>query len=87
MIIGYSFGDRHINSILLDAARMGAKFFVVDTAGVNVLYKQPHGGAVGQTLRDQMWPSVIGGSRRPLTSTFNNDRIEHDKLSDFFHYL
>jgi hypothetical protein len=87
MIIGYSFGDRHINSILLDAARVGAKFFVVDTAGVNVLYKQPHGGAVGQTLRDQMWPSVIGGSRRPLTSTFNNDRIEHDKLSDFFHYL
>jgi hypothetical protein len=84
MIIGYGFGDGHINSILLEAAQAGAKFFVVDTAGVNVLYKQPHSGAVGQTLRDQMWPTVVGGSRRPLTSTFNNDRIEHDKLNSFF---
>ena len=84
MIIGYSFGDRHINSILLEAARHGAKFFIVDTAGVNVLDKRHSADRVAQRLWHDLAPHVIGGSRRPLSSTFNNDRVEHDKLSNCF---
>jgi len=84
MIIGYGFGDRHINSILLEASRRGAKFFIVDTAGINVLDKRKDGDQIAQQLWDQIGLNVIGGSRRPLSSSFYSDRIENEKLHGFF---
>jgi len=84
MIIGYGFGDRHINSILLDAASSGAKFFILDAAGINVLDKRQSTDHIAQRLWIEIPPSIIGGSRRMLSSTFNQDRVEHDKLVQFF---
>jgi hypothetical protein len=52
MIIGYGFGDRHINSILLKAAEVKAKFFIVDVAGIEVMNK--HNGP------DQIDPATVG---------------------------
>jgi len=84
MIIGYGFGDRHINSILLEAAQRGAKFFIVDTGGINVLDKRGSDDQIAYRLWDQMAFSIIGASRRQLSSTFSSDRIEHGKLHSFF---
>ena len=84
MIIGYSFGDRHINSILLKAAEAKAKFFIVDIVGIEVIDKRKGQDQIAQRLWDVLAPQIIGASRRPLTSTFGADRIEHAKLHGFF---
>jgi hypothetical protein len=84
MIIGYSFGDRHINSILLKAAAAKAKFFIVDLAGIEVMDKRGGQDQIAQQLWGALGPHVIGASRRPLTTTFGADQIEHAKLASFF---
>lgn len=84
MIIGYGFGDRHINSILLKAAEVKAKFFIVDVAGIEVMDKRKGQDQIAQRLWDALAPQIIGASRRPLTTTFGADRIEHAKLQSFF---
>jgi hypothetical protein len=84
MIIGYGFGDRHINQILLQAARVGAKFFIVDIAGIKVIDKRNGQDQIAQQLWDALAPQIIGASRRPLTTTFGADQIEHAKLQNFF---
>jgi hypothetical protein len=35
-------------------------------------------------LLAQLSPCVIGASRRPLTTTFGNDLVEHAKVMKFF---
>jgi hypothetical protein len=84
MIIGYGFGDRHINSIILEAAMAGAKFFIVDVAGINVFDKRSSTDQIAARLWDQLAFQIVGGSCRPLGSTFSTDRIENEKLHDFF---
>jgi SIR2-like domain len=39
MIVGYGFGDEHINKMLVEAARAGAKFFIVDLIGADILHR------------------------------------------------
>lgn len=39
---------------------------------------------IAQRLWDELAPQIIGASRRPLTTTFGADRIEHAKLQSFF---
>jgi hypothetical protein len=84
MIIGYSFGDRHINGILLKAAAAKAKFFIVHTAGIEVMDKRTGHDQISQQMWDSLGPHVIGASRRPLATTFGADQIEHTKLQSFF---
>ena len=82
MTIGYSFLDSHINTPILAAKGLGV--FIVDPAGIDV----------GLTARERTAQipiqsritgmSVIGVSKRPLTSTFNADALERDKVLDFF---
>ena len=75
MTIGYSFGDEHINEIIGDAAKKGGlKIFIVDLAGATVVLKPST-----QSLTPHIW----GASRRPLSSTFRDDRVEHEKISAF----
>jgi hypothetical protein len=75
MTIGYSFGDQHINEIIVEAAEKGGlKIFIVDLAGVSVVLKPS-----AQRLTSHIW----GASRRPLSSTFRDDRVEHDKIRAF----
>jgi hypothetical protein len=85
MIIGYSFSDRHINSVLLSAQAAGARFFIVDPYGVDAMDKrQTSNDSVTYGLWDRMPQAIIGASRRPLASTFGSDRVEHAKLNRFF---
>jgi SIR2-like domain len=37
MVIGYGFGDAHINSAIQTAADKGLKMFIIDTLGVDVI--------------------------------------------------
>jgi hypothetical protein len=86
MVIGYSFGDEHINSAIGNAADLGGlSLFIVDPDGVDVLdkWKGRPGMPKPQPLRDQLSLHIRGASRRPLTSTFGHDRVEHAKLMGF----
>ena len=86
MVVGYSFGDKHINEVIGHAADQGGlTLFIVDPEGVDVLDKWKgynHGFPPPQPLRDQLSPHIRGASRRPL-STFGNDRVEHNKIMAF----
>jgi hypothetical protein len=87
MVIGYSFGDHHINEAVGKAATNGQLgIFIIDPAGVDVLDKQDprHPIRVHSALQEQLEPCVIGASRRSLTAIFGNDRVEHDKVTQFF---
>jgi hypothetical protein len=87
MVIGYGFGDDHINLAIREAVtRHGLRVFIIDPMGMDVLDKN-----IGQALitvphdlAATIWPSVIGASRRSLTSTFGSDLVEHAKVMRFF---
>jgi hypothetical protein len=86
MIIGYSFNDDHINEHLTAGARAGAKLFIVDPFGLDVIDKRdPRVRAhypplpLFQNLRD----NCIGASRRRLRTTLHSDRVECKKLAEF----
>ena len=87
VVIGYSFGDEHINEVIGRAADQGGlTLFIVDPEGVDVLDKWKgylHGVPPPQPLRDQLNPHIRGASRRPLSATFGYDRVEHGKLMAF----
>jgi hypothetical protein len=76
MVIGYSFGDAHINDAIVDGLKAGLKLFVVDPGGMKVLDNEPRIAA----FRSQ----IIGFSTRPISSTFGGDRYQHLQLSKFF---
>ena len=87
MVIGYSFGDRHINEAIRGAVDTSLKMFIIDPAGVDVLDKRDKRAAISPPVdayMEKIMPNVIGASRRPLTAIFNNDRVEHDKIMRFF---
>jgi len=87
MVIGYSFGDEHINTALIDAARGGSlRLFIIDPCGVDVLERSPLAASTG-TLPDpkQLQGYVVGASRRLLSQIFGGgDPVEHAKVMRFF---
>jgi hypothetical protein len=86
MIIGYSFSDAHINQAILDAAH--AKIYLVDPAGEKALDKRDGRAQIpdrpGELLL-QIPRRLIGISQVPLSSTFNDNLVEHSNLIRFFH--
>src|SRR5579862_8977603 len=87
MVIGYSFGDDHVNRAITEAveAGHGLKLFIVDPEGVGVLdkWKNRLGVRPSQVLEEKLGLSIRGASRRALSSTFGQDRVEHAKLLGF----
>jgi hypothetical protein len=86
MVIGYSFGDQHINEAICNAAgKGGLRLFVIDPQGVDVLDKRDPRAAIRgpAPLKDRLDSIIIGASRRPITSTFGDDRVEHSKVMRF----
>jgi len=83
MVIGYSFGDEHINVAIRDAAEKGTlKLFLIDPSGVDVLTKNrlaPPG-----YMFEKLQPHLIGASRRLLSEIFGGDMVEHGKVMRFF---
>lgn len=87
MVIGYSFGDDHINEAIGKAAdARQLRIFIIDPAGVDVLNKQNPRAAirVPEPLVERLSASIIGASRRPLRSTLVSDQVELDKVMKFF---
>ena len=86
MVIGYSFGDRHINDAIAEGVEHGLKLFIVDPAGVDVIdkrQKEPVGRGRDEYM-DKLGPHIIGASRRPISSIFDDDVVEHAKVMKFF---
>jgi len=92
MIIGYSFSDNHINKEILNAiTQSDLRLFIIDPKGVDVLdNRDPETVARASVslppteLMEQLSPRVIGASKRPLTTTFGGDLVEHAKVMRFF---
>jgi hypothetical protein len=87
MIIGYSFGDGHINSIIRDAATKGLKTFIIDPFGVDVIDKRNTKAQIPEPITELMnalMPGLIGASRRPLNETLFRDLVENEKVMRFF---
>ncbi len=86
MVIGYGFGDPHINQALIDAAPTGLQLFIIDPGGTDVLDKRPRIPlrALTDPLMDALQPAIIGASRRPLTAIFGGDLVEHSRVMGFF---
>jgi hypothetical protein len=82
MIIGYSFGDAHINQMIFSAVEIGLKIFIVDPLGVDVI------GSNRSLPLNPGFPvrnAIIGASRRPLRNTLSGrDMVELNKINRFF---
>ena len=80
MVIGYGFGDKHINDIILDGIlNHGLVQFIVDPSGLALLDKL----APTISVKHQIQLRLKGISERPLSSTFGGDRVEWSKLNRF----
>jgi hypothetical protein len=84
MIIGYGFGDAHINDLLIAAASEGAQFFIVDTNGIGVLASAAGTRGIPSQFKMAMQHSIIGGSRRSLKESLYSDTVERTKIMKFF---
>lgn len=86
MVIGYSFGDDHINNMIREAVVGGnLGIFIIDPLGANVI-DENRGATIytpGQ-LAVELWPHLIGASRRSLRDIFGKDPVEHSKVMKFF---
>lgn len=82
MIIGYSFGDTHINQMIFAGVEAGLKIFIVGPEGAD---------AIGSNKSRPLNPgfsirnAIIGASRRPLLATLSGrDMVENNKINRFF---
>jgi SIR2-like domain len=82
MIIGYSFGDAHINKMIFDGIDAGLKIFIIDPLGADVIgSNQSLPLNPGFPVRN----AIIGASRRPLLKTLSGqDVVEWNKINHFF---
>lgn len=86
MVIGYGWGDDHVNRLIFDAAKTNASLgiFHVHPEGRDAIYRgrnEPIASYPAPTLANL---KCIGESRRLLSSTFAGDELEHNKLIRFF---
>jgi hypothetical protein len=89
MVIGYGFGDTHINKSLIRAAQRGMQMFVIDPKGSD-LARSLNGTRTGANVIDAtdeealFEQCLIGASRRTLSEIFDADVVEQKKLERFF---
>jgi hypothetical protein len=87
MVIGYSFGDSHINDAVQTAATKGLRIFIIDTLGVDVIDKRNTRAQIPEPATELMQAlmlRIIGASRRPLNEIINSDPVENEKVMRFF---
>jgi hypothetical protein len=87
MIIGYGFGDPHINGAIQTGANKGLRILIVDTLGVDVIDKRNARAQIPEPVIDLMqalMPRIIGASRRPVNEIINSDAVENEKVMRFF---
>lgn len=89
MVVGYGFKDEHINEMLLQAIDKGTRLFVVDPLGADAAsslnpLKPRDLGYKPTPLEEAVQRTLVGASRRPLSSTFSTDEVERRKIDRFF---
>jgi hypothetical protein len=85
MVIGYSFQDDHINTVIERAWRdHGLGTFLIDPRGREVLLDPKMANAAIKAKRDIEDIKLIGELRRPLSSVFASDPFAHGELMRFF---
>ena len=87
MVIGYSFGDEHINKVIQDGVTTGLKIFVIDPKGVDVIDKRNKEAQIPEPATELMQgliPGFIGASRRSVNDIIFNDLVENQKVMRFF---
>ena len=89
MVIGYGFGDEHINQVISDAVKGGLKLFVIAPEGSDVVHcknvtRQRKNIIVETRMEKMIEDGLIGASRRSLSEIFGNDLAEHSKVMRFF---
>jgi hypothetical protein len=85
MVIGYSFQDDHINSVIEQASReRGLGTYLVDPAGRNALRDLKMDRATIRLQRDIENIKLVGELRRPLSGVFGGDAFAHGELMRFF---
>ncbi len=88
-VIGYSFGDNHINEQIIKGVGDGLRFFVLDPLGSEVARQAnpSYGAMVMDKSAEEMAfeEGLIGASRRNLRDIFGgNDPISHANIMSFF---
>jgi hypothetical protein len=82
MIIGYSFGDAHINKMLIAGVEAGLKIFIIDPLGADVIGSNK---SLPFNPGFKFRNSIIGASRRPLLNALSGrDIVEFNKINRFF---
>jgi hypothetical protein len=87
VIIGYSFNDEHINKRLAEAVTQGARLFIIDPSGSDIIDKRAKGPGMiplpTTDLMNSLMGAIDGASRRSLITTFSGDEIERQKIYHF----
>ena len=73
LVIGYGFGDPHINENIAIGAREGLKIWIVDPRSPDAILKQ----LLQVKASGLIWRAVIGHSSPPVADLFNPATIEH----------
>jgi hypothetical protein len=82
MIIGYSFGDAHINKMIISSVEAGLKIFIIDPLGADVIGSNK---SLPFNPGFEFRNSIIGASRRPLLNALSGrDIVEFNKINRFF---
>ena len=82
MIIGYSFGDAHINKMIFSDIEAGLKIFIIDPLGVDVIGSNP---SLPLNPGFLIKNAIIGASRRPLRNSLSGrDMVELNRIERFF---
>lgn len=91
MVIGYGFGDDHINEIIVKAVASGLKLFIIDPHGAALGRRVNHTRQLSITLPTQIEmifeKALIGASRRSLREIFSYDKTEFNKIMRFFNEI
>lgn len=85
MVIGYSFQDERINSVIERASsERGLGTYLIDPNGRSVLLDPKMAGAAIKVPRDVEQIRLVGELRRPLSTVFAGDTFAHGELMRFF---
>jgi hypothetical protein len=89
MVIGYGFGDLHINYLIESGIEHGLKMFNINPDGAEQakkpdLARNKDHIPGSRSLEENFEKLLIGASRRSLKEIFGNDTLEHSKVMRFF---
>jgi hypothetical protein len=89
MVIGYGFGDQHINELIQSSKESGLKIFNINPDGAEQMRKQNRTRDSGQIpvpseLEPLFQDMIMGASRRNLKEIFGGDALEYSKVHRFF---